>query len=180
MVAPAVILAATQTALAAGRTGLKSGQKISSDVFSYDFVGLTTKLVIFFGAAYVITKVFESIINFDSTLRAILLLVGIKFPDVFPSQIVSFFREGIRGVKFWDIVKVLSILLVIMEWNNWNNTQKALGINPSPMTQGVFAVIVTGLVLITIPELFTRLKEMRIINQSMEESTNDFRQRDVR
>ncbi len=156
------------SAILAGQTlatGFKTGQKLSSDAFSYDFPGLVSKLVVFFIAAYVITKVFESIINIDSTLRFILKTAGINFPETFPIEIVDFFRDGFKGVKFWDIVKVLSILLVIMEWNNWNNTQKALKISPSPMTQGVFAVIITGLVLVTVPELFQRLKELRVMNQ---------------
>ncbi len=156
------------SAILAGQTigaGLKTGQKISTDVFSYDFVALTTKLVIFFLAAYIITKVFESIINLDSTLRAILLLAGINFPVLFPENIINFFRDGIKGFRFWDIVKLVAILLVVMEWANWNQTQKALKIEPSPMTQGVFAVIITGLTLITVPELFQRLKELRTMNQ---------------
>ncbi len=61
-----------------------------------------------------------------------------------------------------------------MEWNNWNQTQKALRINPSPMTQGVFFVIISALILITVPELFQRFKELRAMNQTIEEpETND-------
>ena len=156
------------SAILAGQTlatGFKTGQKLSTDAFSFDFPGLVTKLTVFFVVAYVITKVFESIINIDSTLRFILKTAGINFPDVFPENIVNFFRDGIRGVKFWDIVKLLAILLVIMEWNNWMQTQKALKITPSPMTQGVFLVLNTGLILITVPELFQRLKELKTMNQ---------------
>ena len=156
------------SAILAGQTlatGFKTGQKVSSDVFSYDFVGLITKLVVFFLAAYIITKIFEAIIFTDTTVRSILATIGINLPTTFPEEIVNFFKDGFHGVKFWDIVKVLSILLVIMEWNNWQNTQKALKINPSPMTQGVFAIIIAGLTLVTIPELFLRLKELRVMNQ---------------
>ena len=155
---------AGQVAQVAGQT-FKTGQKLSSDTFSYDFPGLIVKLVVFFGVAFVIAKVFEFILFGNAAVKFFLDLVGLKAPATMPEVVVNFFSDGFKGVKFWDIVKVLSILLVIMEWNNWQNTQKALKINPSPMTQGVFAVLITGLALITVPELFQRLKELKAMNQ---------------
>ncbi len=143
------------------RSGFKASQKLSSDAFTFDFPGLITKLIVFYLVAYAIAKVFEAIIFGNNVLKSILSLVGLNLPNTMPEAVVNFFTDGFKGVKYWDIVKVLSILLVIMEWNNWNNTQKALGIAPSPMTQGVFAVLITGLILITVPELVQRLRELK-------------------
>ncbi len=152
------------SAILAGQTlatGFKTGQKLSTDTFSFDFPGLITKLIVFYLVAYAIAKVFEAIIFGNNVLKSILSLVGLNLPNTMPESVVNFFTDGFKGVKYWDIVKVLSILLVIMEWNNWNNTQKALKISPSPMTQGVFAVLITGLALITVPELVQRLRELK-------------------
>ncbi len=158
----------------------KSGQKLSSDAFTFDFPALIVKLTVFYLIAYAVNKIFEAIIFGQNTLFGIAKLFGVNLPSTLPEPLVNFFQEGFKGVKYWDIVKVISILLVVMEWNNWNQTQKALRIQPSPMTQGVFFVIISALVLITIPELFQRFKELRAMNQTIEEPTNDFRQRDVR
>ncbi len=163
-----------------GRQGFKASQKLSSDAFTFDFPALIVKLTVFYLIAYAVSKIFEAIIFGQNTLFAFARLFGVNLPSTLPEPLVNFFQEGIKGVKYWDIVKVISILLVVMEWNNWNQTQKALRINPSPMTQGVFFVIISALILITVPELFQRFKELRAMNTTIEEPTNDFRQRDVR
>ncbi len=162
-------------ALGVARQGFKASQKLSSDAFTFDFPALIVKLTVFYLIAYAVSKIFEAIIFGQNTLFGIAKLFGVNLPTTLPEPLVNFFQEGIKGIKYWDIVKVISILLVVMEWNNWNQTQKALRINPSPMTTGVFFVIISGLVLITVPELFQRFKEMRAMSQSMQEEnpTND-------
>ena len=80
-----------------------------------------------------------------------------------PESIVNFFQEGIKGFRYWDFIKMLAIMLVIAEWASWRSQQSKLGIKPSPMTDGVFIVLVGGLTLITVPEILTRLKEFRTI-----------------
>ncbi len=149
------------------QSGFKTTQKLSSDTFSFDFPSLITKLIVFYLVAYAIAKVFEAIIFGNNVLKSILSLVGLNLPNTMPEAVVNFFTDGFKGVKYWDIVKVLSILLVIMEWNNWQQTQKALKINPSPMTQGVFAVLIAGLTLITVPELVQRLRELKAMQVSV-------------
>ena len=161
-------------ALGVARKGFQASQKLSSDAFTFDFPALIVKLTVFYLVAYAVNKIFEAIIFGQNTLFGIARLFGVNLPSTLPEPIVNFFQEGFKGVKYWDIVKVISILLVVMEWNNWNQTQKALRINPSPMTQGVFFVIISALILITVPELFQRFKELRAMNQTIEEpETND-------
>ena len=161
------------------RQGFKASQKLSSDAFTFDFPSLIVKLTVFYLVAYAVNKIFEAIIFGQNTLFGIAKLFGVNLPSTLPEPLVNFFQEGFKGVKYWDIVKVISILLVVMEWNNWNQTQKALRINPSPMTQGVFFVIISALILITVPELFQRFKELRAMNQTIEES-DPTRVRDAR
>ena len=167
-----------QAAIIAGQTirqGFKTTSKISTDAFSYDFPNLIVKLTVFYLISYAIAKIFEAIIFGQNTLFNIAKLFGVNLPSTLPEPIVNFFQEGVKGVRYWDIVKVLSILLVVMEWNNWQQTQKALRINPSPMTQGVFFVIISGLILITVPEIFQRFKEIRAMTQgqSVADAVND-------
>ena len=166
-------------ALGVARQGFKASQKLSSDAFTFDFPSLIVKLTVFYMVAYAVNKIFEAIIFGQNTLFGIAKLFGINLPATLPEPLVNFFQEGIKGVRYWDIVKVISILLVVMEWNNWNQTQKALKINPSPMTQGVFFVIISALILITVPELFQRFKELRAMNTIIEENDPN-RVRDVR
>ncbi len=149
------------------RKGFNLSQKISSDAFTFDFPSLIVKLTVFYVVAYAVSKIFEAIIFGQNTLFNIAKLFGVNLPSTLPEPLVNFFQEGFKGIKYWDIVKVISILLVVMEWNNWNNTQKLAKINPSPMTQGVFFVIISGLILITVPELFQRFKELRAMNQTV-------------
>ena len=155
---------AAQTILVAAKVGAKAKEKageISTDVFKYDFVNLIVKLVIFFVFSYVIAKIFEAIIFGQGLVVSFVALFGLKLPQSLPEPIVSFFQEGIKGFRYWDFIKVLAILLVIMEAANWHEQQKRLGIKPSPLTLGVFAVLIGGLSLITIPELIQRSKEIR-------------------
>ena len=140
---------------------LKKGGQVSTEIFKYDFVSLILKLVVFFTVAYIINKIFEAIIFGQNTLSAFAGVFGINLPSTFPEPIVNFFQEGINGFRFWDVVKALATLLVIFEWFIWYESERKVTATPSPMTQGVFAVIVAGLALITFPEIFQRLKEIR-------------------
>ena len=152
----------------AAQLALQSGGEISENTFKYDFINLATKLVLFFVTAYALAKVFEAIIFGQGLIVSFVALFGLKLPQSLPEPIVSFFQEGIRGFRFWDLIKLLAIMLVILEWNNWYKTEKARGVaNPSPLTTGVFAMIVGSMVLITIPELWVRFKEIRQMSSSL-------------
>ena len=59
---------------------------------------------------------------------------------------------------------MFAILLVIFEATLWYDQQIKLGIKASPMTLGLFTVIIGGMTLITFPEIFQRLKEIRTMS----------------
>ena len=166
---------AAQTVIFAASAAAKAKQKageISADIFKYDFVNLITKLVIFFVFSYVIAKVFEAIIFGQGLVVSFVALFGLKLPQSLPEPLVNFFQEGIKGFRYWDFIKVLAILLVIMELTNWFEQQKKLGIKPSPMTLGVFTVLIGGMTLITFPELIQRVKEIRAMSAGLPTGTN--------
>ena len=134
---------AAQTVIIAAKVGQKAKEKasdISVDLFKYDFVNLITKLVIFFVFSYIIAKIFEAIIFGQGLVVSFVALFGLKLPQSLPEPLVNFFQEGIKGFRYWDFIKVLAIMLVIMEAANWHEQQRKLGIKPSPMTLGVFTV----------------------------------------
>ena len=87
--------------------------------------------------------------------------LGFNIPNVdqFPQSLKDLFGEtGIKGFKFWDIIKIVSILLVTAEFMRYVNTNKALGAKSSPMTIGIFTLIIVALGLTTVPELIQRVK----------------------
>ena len=168
MAAQTVIIAAS-----VAKKAKEKGSEISVDLFKYDFVNLITKLVIFFVFSYVVAKIFEAIIFGQGLVVSFVALFGLKLPQSLPEPIVMFFQEGVKGIRYWDFIKVLAILLVIMEAANWHEQQKKLGIKPSPMTLGVFTVLIGGLSLITIPELIQRTKEIRSMSATIDDTSED-------
>ena len=79
----------------AARTGLKQGQKVSVELFSYDFVGLVIKLAIFAAVAIIIEKL-HFIISNPITSNVLVPLFGAlglnvptKEPDFLASTIVA-------------------------------------------------------------------------------------------
>ena len=155
-----------------GRQTAKETSKFSVEQFTFDFPGLFIKLFVFFVVAYAINKVMEAIILGSNVTKAFLTLFGIRVPDTLPEALVKFWTDGVQTgnitIKFWDIVKALALILVIYEWYNWYNAEKTKVNTPSPMTHGVFALLVSSLGLITFPEIWQRLKEIRALNQDIE------------
>ena len=142
-------------------TGLQAGKQVSKEIFGYDFVGLIVKLVVFYGVALVIAKVMEAIIFARGAFVILANTLGYNIPsaDQLPQSLKDLFGEqGVKGFKFWDIIKIVSILLVVAEFMRYVNTNKALGAKSSPMTIGIFTLIIVALGLTTIPELIQRVK----------------------
>ncbi len=113
---------AAQTVIIAAKGAQKAAQlasQKSEELFHFDFVGLSQKLVIYFVFAYVIAKVFEGIIFGQGLLLQFVALFGLKLPQSLPEPIVNFFRDGIKGFRYWDFVKIIAVFLVIMELNNY-------------------------------------------------------------
>lgn len=150
-------------ATAIGSMTLDSGKQLSKEIFGYDFVGLLVKLFIFYAVAFVIAKVMEAIIFSRGVFTTLANLLGFQIPnsEQLPTSLINLFGEqGFHGFKFWDIVKMISILMVTAEFFQYLNTQKSLGGKPSPMTMGIFTLIIISLGLVTIPELLKRIKGM--------------------
>ena len=148
-------------ASAVATTGIQAGKAVSKEIFGYDFVGLIVKLVVFYGVALIIAKVMEAIIFARGAFVILANTLGYNVPsaDQLPQSFKDLFGEqGVKGFKFWDIIKIVSILLVTAEFMRYLNQNKALGGKSSPMTIGIFTLIIVALGLTTIPELIQRVK----------------------
>tara|TARA_R110000822_G_scaffold214401_1_gene349447 strand:- start:104 stop:646 length:543 start_codon:yes stop_codon:yes gene_type:complete len=140
---------------------IRSGKEASKEIFGYDFVGLIVKLAVFYGVALLFSKFMEGVIYARGAFVIIANTLGFNIPsgDQFPQSLKDLFGDtGIKGFKFWDIIKIVSILLVTAEFMRYTNTNKALGAKSSPMTIGIFTLLIVALGLTTIPELIKRVK----------------------
>ena len=142
-------------------TGIQAGKQVSREIFGYDFVGLIIKLFVFYAVAFVFSKFIEGVIYSRGAFTIIANTLGFNIPTIeqLPESLKDLFSEqGVKGFKFWDIIKIVSILLVTAEFMRYINTNKALGAKSSPMTIGIFTLIIVALGLTTVPELIKRVK----------------------
>jgi len=142
--------------------GSKAAKNISMELYGYDFVGLITKLLVLFTISLIISKVMEMIILTRGFFVSLANLIGFTIPsaDQVPESLKKLFVDGYQGLKFWDFIKILAILLVVAEYMAFHKSTEQQGGKVAPMTTGVFAVITLGLSIITIPELMQKIKRM--------------------
>ena len=145
-------------ALTAAQVTQDELKAISLREYNYDFVGLVTKLVVYFTLSLLFAKFMEAVILGRGFYKTLASLFGYNIPasTEFPKFLVDLFgEEGIKGFKFWDIVKLGAILMVLFEFNRYvknnPNTKNAL-------TIGLFVGIIAVLGLTTLPELVKRVK----------------------
>lgn len=133
----------------------------SIELFGYDFYGLAVKLLVFFTFAFIVAKIMEGIILVRGAFVIIANLFGFQIPssEQIPDSLKRLFMDGYQGFKFWDIIKILALVLVIAEYFMYNESMKKNGGKVSPMTHGVFLVIVLSLSVTTIPEILQKIKK---------------------
>ena len=156
MVAP---LALAATASQFGRKGLKQTRELSVSITGYDFVGLASRLIVFFLVAYGINLYFKATLAGGTFLNA----VGLNFPNTTPDWLRKLFEEGYQGVTYWNIIQVIAILLVVMEALQYDRKLKESGEKPNATTLGLFALIVLGLSLVTFPQMIQKIQEFQLM-----------------
>lgn len=139
--------------------GKAAASGISTELIGYDFIGLLVKVTFFQVVALLIAKYIE----FTAGVDNIILRIGAFFgwtPPRFPlQQVIDFYQNGWNGIMYWDLVKMASVAIVLIELNNYVESQKKLGGEPSAATVGVFLLIVGFFLMITIPEMVQRIKD---------------------
>ena len=138
------------------KEAISQGQTFLNEKFGYDFVGLGVKIVVYFLITFLFAKFMEAVIFLRGGWMVVANLLGFSIPkaDQVPESLKKLFDGGISGFKFWDIVKIILIILVIAEFIRYVNLPQ----KSSPMTIGIFLGIISILAITTFPELVKRIK----------------------
>ena len=148
------------------KRGLKASREYSVSVLGYDFIGLISRLVIFFLTGFLINSYFQATIQGGIWLNSLAGFFGLNFPTTLPEWTTKLFTTGFHNITFWQIVQVIAVLIVVVEYMQYDRMLKQTDQKPNVTTTAVFAMIGLGLSLITFPQIIQKVKEMRIINGS--------------
>jgi len=146
------------------KRGLKASREYSVSVLGYDFIGLISRLAIFFLTGFLINSYFQATIQGGIWLNSLAGFFGVKFPDTLPDWTIKLFTTGYHNITFWQIVQIIGVLIVVVEYMQYDRMLKEKGDKPNVTSGAVFAMIGLGLSLITFPQIIQKIKEMRIIN----------------
>jgi len=148
------------------KRGLKASREYSVSVLGYDFIGLISRLVIFFLTGFLINSYFQATIQGGIWLNSLAGFFGLNFPTTLPEWVTKLFTTGLKNITFWQIVQTIAVLIVVVEYMQYDRMLKQTDQKPNVTTTAVFAMIGLGLSLITFPQIIQKVKEMRIINGS--------------
>ena len=148
------------------KRGLKASREYSVSVLGHDFIGLISRLAIFFITGFLINSYFQATIQGGIWLNSLAGFFGLNFPTTLPEWTTKLFTTGFHNITFWQIVQVISVLIVVMEYMQYDRMLKEKQEKPNITTGAVFAMIGLGLSLITFPQIIQKVKEMRILNES--------------
>ena len=148
------------------KRGLKASREYSVSVLGYDFVGLISRLAIFFLTGFLINSYFQATIQGGIWLNSLAGFFGLNFPTTLPEWVTKLFTTGFHNITFWQIVQVIAVLIVVVEYMQYDRMLKQTNEKPNITTGAVFAMIGLGLSLITFPQIIQKVKEMRILNES--------------
>ena len=148
------------------KRGLKASREYSVSVLGYDFIGLISRLVIFFLTGFLINSYFQATIQGGIWLNSLAGFFGLNFPTTLPEWVTKLFTTGLKNITFWQIVQTIAVLIVVVEYMQYDRMLKEKQEKPNVTTTAVFAMIGLGLSLITFPQIIQKVKEMRIINGS--------------
>ena len=146
------------------KRGLKASREYSVSVLGYDFIGLVGRLVVFFLAAFLINAYFQATISGNIWLNSLGSFFGMKFPQSLPQWVTDLFTVGYHNINFWQIVQIISIVLIVVEYTQYDKKLKLQNERPNATTTAVFTMLAIGLALITFPTMIQKIKEMRIVN----------------
>tara|TARA_R110002020_G_scaffold24100_2_gene79615 strand:+ start:168 stop:650 length:483 start_codon:yes stop_codon:yes gene_type:complete len=148
------------------KRGLKASREYSVSVLGYDFIGLISRLAIFFLTGFLINSYFQATIQGGIWLNSLAGFFGLNFPTTLPEWVTKLFTTGFHNITFWQIVQTIAVLIVVVEYMQYDRMLKQTNEKPNVTTTAVFAMIGLGLSLITFPQIIQKVKEMRILNES--------------
>ena len=144
--------------------GAKQVRKISEQRLGFDFIPLLTSLFLFYSIAFVFAKFMEAVKFATGGWLAIANFIGIKIPSTeeLPSTWNQLFDEaGYKGIKWWDLVNVVAILIVIATAFNFQKSVEASGNGNkvSYITWAIFAMIAGFIIVTGVSKLVVKLQE---------------------
>ena len=146
------------------KRGLKASRDYSVSVLGYDFVGLISRLTIFFVTGFLINAYFHASIQGGIWLNSLAGFLGLKFPNTLPDWTIKLFTTGYKGITFSQIIQIIAVLIVVIEYMQYERMLKQTNEKPNVTTGAVFAMIGLAISLLTFPQIIQKIKEMRIIN----------------
>ena len=147
------------------KKGLKSSREFSVSQLGYDFIGLFIRLAFFLLMGVLVQSYMTASIVGGNWLNSVAGFFNIKFPSTLPEWVVKLFTTGYNGIAFWQILQISAILLVLIEYTQYDRMLKEKGQKPNVTTQGVFLMLGLALSLMVFPQTIQKIKEMRIINK---------------
>ena len=154
-------MAGIPTALLA-KQGAKQASKISAQYLGFDFIRLFTSLLIFYSIAFVFAKYMEGVQFATGGIRAIAGVLGYNMPSTeeLPNTWTQLFSEtGVKGFKFWDIINIVAILIIIATAFNFQKTTEATGNKVQPITWAIFTMLVSFIVITGVSKLVMKLQQ---------------------
>ena len=161
MVAPAI-------ALMGARAGLKASKQYSVSVLGYDFIGLAMRLFLFLGVGVLVQAYFTATIAGSGWLKTFAGFFNINLPPAIAedSPLYKLFTSGYHGVAFWQIMQIIAVLLIVVEYMQYDRMLKEKGEKPNVTTQGVFLMAGLGLSLMVFPQMIQKFKEIKILSEA--------------
>ena len=156
-------MVAIPTAILA-KQGAKQAQKISVQYLGFDFVPLITSLFIFYVIAFVIAKFMEASKLATGGFMALSNLLGFKVPSSaeLPDTWSQLFTEtGYKGFKFWDIINITALLIVVVTALNFQKSVEATGNKVQPITWAIFGLIGGFITIAGISKLVMKFTERK-------------------
>ena len=146
------------------KRGLKASREYSVSVLGYDFLGLISRLAIFFLTGFLINSYFQATIQGGIWLNSLAGFFGLNFPTTLPEWVTKLVTTGFHNITFWQIVQTIAVLIVVVEYMQYDRMLKQTDQKPNVTTTAVCTMIGLGLSLITFPQIIQKVKEMRILN----------------
>jgi hypothetical protein len=144
------------------RQSAKEASKISKKSLGFDFIPLLTSLILYYVIAFAFAKFMEASKFATGGFISIANFLGANIPSTeeLPSQWNRLFDEtGYNGVKFWDIINVVALLIIIATALNFQKNTEASGNQVQLITWAIFAMLGGFIIVTGISKLVMKLQE---------------------
>ena len=140
----------------------KEASKISKVSLGFDFIPLISGIVIFYTIAFVFAKFMEASKYATGGFIFFANQLGFNVPpqQELPNSLNRLFDEGgLNGVKFWDLINVIAMVIIIATAFQFYSNTKAQGGQVQPITWAIFGILVSFIIVTGMSKLVTRIQQ---------------------